>query len=58
MVPPLLTEARRNKIAPLLPKPSRQRKDGGWRTAVLEGILWIFRSGAAGGPLRPECLQG
>src|ERR1700675_4404257 len=45
----LLTEAQWEKIAPLLPKPPRQRKGGRpWiqNRHVLEGILWILRSGA------------
>ena len=46
---PLLTEAQWQKIAPLLPKPPQQRKGGRpWiqNRHVLEGILWILRSGA------------
>ena len=46
---PLLSEAQWNKIAPLLPKPLRQRWGGRpWieNRRVLEGILWILRSGA------------
>jgi len=46
---PLLTEAQWQKIAPLLPKPSQHRKGGRpWiaNRRVLEGILWILRSGA------------
>ena len=46
---PLLTEAQWTKIAPLLPKPPRQRKGGRpWieNRRVLERILWILRSGA------------
>ena len=46
---PLLTEAQWKKIAPLLPKPPKQRKGGRpWieNRRVLEGILWILRSGA------------
>jgi transposase len=46
---PLLTEAQRKKIAPLLPKPPKQRKGGPpWmeNRSELEGILWILRSGA------------
>ena len=46
---PLLTEAQWEKIAPLLPKPPKQRKGGRpWiqNRRVLEGILWILRSGA------------
>ena len=45
----LLTEAQWQKIAPLLPKPPQQRKGGlPWieNRRVLEGILWILRSGA------------
>ncbi len=45
----LLTEAQWQKIAPLLPKPPKQRKGGRpWiqNRRVLEGILWILRSGA------------
>src|SRR3982074_3686625 len=46
---PLLTEAQWKKIAPLLPKPPQQRQGGRpWieNRRVLEGILWILRSGA------------
>ena len=46
---PLLTEAQWKKIAPLLPKPPQQRNGGRpWieNRRVLEGILWILRSGA------------
>ena len=46
---PLLTEAQWKKIAPLLPKPPKQRKGGRpWieNRRVLDGILWILRSGA------------
>ena len=46
---PLLTEAQWKKIAPLLPQPPRQRQGGRpWieNRRVLEGILWILRSGA------------
>ena len=45
----LLTEAQWQKIAPLLPKPPKQRKGGRpWiqNRRVVEGILWILRSGA------------
>ena len=48
---PLLTEAQWKKIAPLLPKPPKQRKGGRpWieNRRVLEGILWMLRSGLAG----------
>jgi transposase len=43
------TEAQRKKVAPLLPKPSEHRKGGRpWieNRRVLEGILWMLRSGA------------
>src|SRR5260370_38547768 len=46
---PLLTEVQWKKIAPLLPKPRKHRKGGrAWieNRRVLEGILWILRSGA------------
>ena len=45
----LLTEAQWQKIAPLLPKPPKQRQGGRpWieNRRVLEAILWILRSGA------------
>jgi transposase len=46
---PLLTEAQWQKIAPLLPHPPRHRKGGRpliENRRVLEGILWILRSGS------------
>ena len=46
---PLLSEAQWQKIAPLLPQPAKHRKGGRpWKDnrRVLEGILWILRSGA------------
>src|SRR5882724_5760736 len=46
---PLLTESQWKKIAPLLPKPRKNRRGGRpWidNRGVLEGILWILRSGA------------
>ncbi len=46
---PLLTDAQWEKIAPLLPKPPKRRKAGRppiENRRVLEGILWILRSGA------------
>src|SRR5579864_6418937 len=46
---PLLTEAQWQKIAPLLPQPPQHRQGGRpWveNRRVLEGILWILRSGA------------
>ena len=46
----LLTEAQWEKIAPLLPQPRPRPRGGGrpWieNRRVLEGILWILRSGA------------
>jgi transposase len=45
----LLTEAQWKKIAPLLSKPPKHRQGGRpWieNRRVLEGILWILRSGA------------
>jgi len=45
----LLTEAQWEKIRPLLPKPRQRPKGGRPRVndrKVLEGILWILRSGA------------
>jgi transposase len=53
----LLTEAQWQKIAPLLPKPPKQRKSGRpWiqNRRVLEAILWILRSGARGTHARPK----
>ena len=46
---PLLTESQWKKIAPLLPKARKNRRGGRpWidNRGVLEGILWILRSGA------------
>ena len=46
---PLLSQAQWEKIAPLLPKPRKNRRGGRpWieNRRVLEGILWILRSGA------------
>jgi transposase len=46
---PLLNEAQWKKIAPLLPKPRKNRRGGRpWieNRRVLEGILWILQSGA------------
>jgi transposase len=46
---PLLTDTQWKKIAPLLPKPPKHRHGGRpWieNRRVLEGILWILRSGA------------
>lgn len=48
---PLLTEAQWKKIEPLLPRPPQQTRGGRpWtdNRRVLEGILWILRSGAHG----------
>ena len=45
----LLTDAQWERIRPLLPKPPRHRRGGRPRAPdrkVLEGILWILRSGA------------
>jgi len=45
----LLTDAQWTKIEPLLPKPRRSRKGGRKPIAhrrVLEGILWVLRTGA------------
>ena len=52
---PLLSEAQWKKIAPLLPKPRKNRRGGRpWieNRRVLEGILWILRSGARWQDLR------
>src|SRR5258708_18022713 len=46
---PLLSEAQWKKISPLLPKPRKNRRGGRpgiENRRVLEGILWILRSGA------------
>src|SRR6266700_1833021 len=45
----LLTDAQWEKIRPLLPRPGSRRRGGRPRASdrkVLEGILWILRSGA------------
>jgi len=45
----LLTDAQWEKIRPLLPRPRSRRRGGRPRASdrkVLEGILWILRSGA------------
>ena len=46
--PSLLSEPQWNKIAPLLPKPRRARRGRppADQRLVLEGILWVLRSGA------------
>ncbi len=44
----LLTDAQWEKIRPLLPRPRSRRRGGRPRASdrkVLEGILWILRSG-------------
>jgi transposase len=44
----LLTKAQWQKTAPLLPKPPKQRqggRPGDQNRHVLEGVLWILRSG-------------
>jgi transposase len=46
---PFLSEAQWMKIAPLLPKPRKNRRGGQpWieNRRVLEGILWILQCGA------------
>lgn len=47
---PLLTEAQWQKIRPLLPQPKRRRKRSGRppkdNRLVLEGILWVLKTGA------------
>jgi transposase len=48
---PEITDAQWARLQPLLPKPKRRRKRGGGRPRaddrqVLEGILWVLRSGA------------
>ncbi len=45
----LLTDAQWQKIEPLLPKPKRSSKGGRkpvYNRRVLEGILWVLRTGA------------
>ena len=52
-----LTDAQGEEIRPLLPRPRKQRRGGRPRAddrKVLEGILWILRSGARWQDL-PEC---
>ena len=49
MANPILTDEQWNKIEPLLPKPKQRRKRGRPRKGnrqVLEGILWILKTGA------------
>ena len=49
MLSPILTDEQWNKIEPLLPKPKQRRKRGRPRKGnrqVLEGILWILKTGA------------
>ncbi len=53
----LLTDAQWEKIWPCLPRPPRHRRGGRPRAddrKVLEGILWILRSGARGQDLPEE----
>src|SRR3989454_11023146 len=45
----LLTDAQWEKVRPLLPRPRSRRRGGRPRASdrkVLEGLLWILRSGA------------
>ena len=45
----LLTDAQWDKVRPLLPRPRSRQRGGRPRASdrkVLEGILWILRSGA------------